>query len=388
MAIAALTVTGLAAASASAQTFGGNVSVTWSIPGVPATGLPDVTFYETIGTDTAQREGTYFAQQFGFTKTADIGYTGLQPRAPLNGAPRLHGVFSSFISGTTSTDANCSDGADGGAGVSCAIDFAGAYGHRYALTVRRIAADTWSGTATDTVTGRSTHIGSYRLPSGSGDLAGGQAGFVEYYDAPAACSELPPVHVVFGAPTSTAGGGLNGQVNDPYEYGACLGQANYQAQLVGTGVEITRGWGAASSLGPLSDGSTYQIRDTSTNQVIDAPAWSTSAGTQIAVWTVNGGANQLWTARAESDGSYAFVNLHSGLCLDDAASSSTAGSAIIQWDCTGGANQKWTFRAASGGYQLINQWSGLAVSPNGTSAGSGLEQQSGPGTTWSFVTTG
>lgn len=45
---------------------------------------------------------------------------GLQPRPDKNGKQRLHAAFSSFIAGTTSKDTQCSDGADGGAGVSCA----------------------------------------------------------------------------------------------------------------------------------------------------------------------------------------------------------------------------------------------------------------------------
>jgi len=386
VAIAALVTIGFGA-SASAQTFGGNVSVTWSIPGAPATGLSDVTFYETIGAETAQQAGTYFAQQFRFTNTTDVGYTGLQPRAPLNGVPRLHGVFSSFISGTTSTDANCTDGADGGAGVSCAADFDGVYGHRYALTVKRIAADTWSGTATDTVTGKSTHIGSYRLPTGSGALYGGQVGFVEYYDAPASCSELPPIHVTFDGPTSTASGGLTGRVSNPYEYGASLGQANYHAAVIGAGVDVARGWGAPATA-PLTDGLVYEFVDTATNQAIDDPAWSTAAGTQQTIWTVNGGQNQQWTAHANSDGSYTLVNRFSGLCLDNAASSTAAGNPIIQWDCTGGTNQDWDLRSVTNGYQLVNRASGLAIAPQGASAGSPLVQQSGSGSTWSVTKAG
>lgn len=227
---------------ASASVGGGNVAVSWSIPGTPASGLTNITFPFTVNPATAHQSGTYFAQQFGFTNAPDVGYTGLQPRADSGGHERLHGVFSSFNAGTTTSDPNCSDGADGGAGVSCAVEFDGVYGHEYALKVVKSGSDTWTGTATDTVTGVSTHIGSYTLPAGSGNLQGSQGGFVEYYAGIPSCAQMPRTDAVFGGPTTTDAGGLGGTSRADYEYSDCVGESGYQAADDGSGTHITRGF--------------------------------------------------------------------------------------------------------------------------------------------------
>jgi hypothetical protein len=36
------------------------------------------------------------------------------------------------------------------------------------------------------------------------------------------------------------------------------------------------------------------------------------------------------------------VNPHSGKCLDDAGSNTTNGTQLVLYTCNGGANQKWT----------------------------------------------
>ena len=222
---------------AHAQTFGGNELLSWSVSSAPAAGLSSVTFPITVAPATARRAGTYFAMQYGFTGQSDVGYTGLQPRPDSQGSGRLRGVFSSFIAGTTSTDPNCTPGADGGPGVSCGLEFNAVYGHTYNMVVRQTGTDTWSGTAVDTTTGQSTHIGSYKLPAGSGNLKPSQSGFVEYYDVPS-CTQQQKYDVTFGAPSS---GSLSGKVAWVKEYGDCLGQGNTTVTTVGTGVRITRG---------------------------------------------------------------------------------------------------------------------------------------------------
>ncbi|KAF8185246.1 hypothetical protein K438DRAFT_1973957 [Mycena galopus ATCC 62051] len=83
------------------------------------TGFEDITFPMTI-VEADHFSGYYFAKQFTFGNSS-IGYTGRRPRPDSGGLSGLHGVFSSFIVGTTTTDPNCKNGADGGAGVSCGI---------------------------------------------------------------------------------------------------------------------------------------------------------------------------------------------------------------------------------------------------------------------------
>jgi hypothetical protein len=210
---------------------------------VPAAGVTNISFPITVEPSTVHHDGTYFADQFNFTNAKDVGYTGLQPRPDLNGHERLHAAFSSFIAGTTSSDSNCSDGADGGAGVSCATEFDGTYGDTYHMVVALTGPDTWTGTAVDTVSGLRHHVGTYTLPAGSGNLAGSQVGFVEYYLSVPSCDRMPKIDVIFGGPTSTDAGGLHGTSTADYEYnGNCLKHADYQASRVGDGAHVTRGF--------------------------------------------------------------------------------------------------------------------------------------------------
>ncbi|WP_369394641.1 hypothetical protein AB5J72_49400 [Streptomyces sp. CG1] len=219
---------------------GGNVSIGWSIPNAPSSGLTNITFPITVNPATAHKDGIYFAQQYGFQHSV-AGYLGLQPRPNSGGSERLRGVFSVFGNDTSTNDPNCSTGADGGSGTSCAVEFNGVYGHPYNVKVAQTGTNTWTGTATDTVTGVSTHIGTYTVPSGSGNLTGSSGGFVEYYLDVPSCSTMDRADGVFGAPTSTDAGGLTGTSKANQEYGACVGQANYQAQQVGNGTHVTRG---------------------------------------------------------------------------------------------------------------------------------------------------
>ena len=160
-------------------------------------------------------------------------------------------------------------------------------------------------------------------------------------------------------------------------------QAGSQAWTFTKAASGTGGGGGGS----LTSGGVYDIGRTGTTQVIDDPNLSTKAATQLIVYTVNGGSNQQWTATANPDGSYTFKNVASGMCMDDTASSRAAGSRIIQWYCTGSPNQAWKLTASGSGFALVNEASGLAVTPGGTSDGSTLTQQAGS-PAWTFTKAG
>ncbi|GIG61636.1 hypothetical protein Lfu02_60080 [Longispora fulva] len=345
----------VADASAAINAYGGNVSVSWSVSGVPSAGLTNITFPITVNPATVHAAGTYFAQQYNFRNNSTGGYTGLQPRANLNGHERLHGVFSSFTNGATSTDPNCHNGADGGAGVSCASDFDAVYGHTYAVTVARTGTDTWTGTATDTVTGASSHIGTYRMPTGSGNLNGSHSGFVEYYSTTTNCAQLPRTDVVFGGPTSTDGN-LTGTTRANYEYGECTGQANFQAGNVGNGVHVTRGWGGTTP----TPGTV--VRNTGSGRCLDDPAGNTNNGTRMAIGDCTGASNQTWTSTSGN------ALTLGGKCLDAYAGGTSPGTAVILWDCHGGTNQQWVFGADGA---IRGTQSGLCLSPSGGATGNG-----------------
>lgn len=327
---------------------GGNVSIGWSIPGAPTSGLSNITFPITVNPATAHADGIYFAQQYGFQHNV-AGYLGLQPRPDSGGSERLHGVFSVFGDGTSSSDPNCHSGADTGSGTSCAVEFDAVYGHAYDITVARTGTDTWTGTARDSVTGASTHIGTYTVPSGSGNLTGSYGGFIEYYLSVPSCSTMARADGVFGAPATTDAGGLTGSSTANYEYGACVGQANYQATQVGAGTHVTRGWLSGGS------GGGNELVSAASGRCLDDPASSTANGTQAEIYDCHGGPNQQWAA-----GSGGTLTTVGGKCLD--AAGTAAGSKVEIWDCNGGANQQWTL---NGDGSLRGTQSGLCLDVTG-----------------------
>lgn len=238
--VAPLLAPAAAGAAEESQPFGGNVSYSWEIPDAPASGMTSLTMPMRIHTDSDHVDGSYVATQYSFTGQDDIGYMGLQPRKDEDGRARLHGVFSSFIAGTTSTSSTCTEGADGGEGVSCAVDFDAVYGRTYDLEVRRTAANTWSGSVIDSVTGKRHLIGEYTLPAGSGKLENSQAGFVEnYWNYSGTCEGIQRIDATVGRPST---GRLTGRADAPKEYGACLDQANYSSSVHDGVVRISRGW--------------------------------------------------------------------------------------------------------------------------------------------------
>ncbi|CAI7613071.1 unnamed protein product [Penicillium bialowiezense] len=208
------------------------VGISWSVSNAPESGLKELTFPMNVGA-APHETGYYFAQQFNFVGQSDVGYTGLQPRKDSGSKSVLHAAFSSFIAGTKSTDENCSDGADGGAGVSCAVD----------IEVNNTVGTTWVGTLVDSVSGSETRIGSYELPSGSQGIKGSQVGFVEYYpwnaQASHECSQLPKTAVTFGKPVAE---GYVGELTKAYEYGDCVGKVDFETHYTDDGVETSVGF--------------------------------------------------------------------------------------------------------------------------------------------------
>ncbi|MFC0041853.1 RICIN domain-containing protein [Actinomadura rayongensis] len=336
---------------ASASVGGGNVSIGWSIPGTPAQGLTNITFPIAANPATDPRGGTFFAQQYNFQHNV-MGYIGLQPRADKNGKQRLDAHFSLFGDGASTTDANCHPGADNGGGVTCATEFDAVYGHTYDLTVTRTATDTWTGTATDTVTGAKTHIGTYKVPAGSGTLTGGQAGFVEYFAGVPSCAEMPRADVTFGGPTSTDAGGLTGTTKAGKEYSDCVGKGDYRAVQVGNGVRLTRGF--------LSTRDTLIYKATAGGRCMDASG--DGDGSAIVAYDCHGNQNQRW--RPQSDRTLRSL----GQCLDVRGASTADGTPIILWPCHGRPNQQWTFKDGA----LIGTGSGKCADVGSGNRGTAL----------------
>lgn len=240
-----------------------NGGVTWSFPDAPeGASLDDISFGMNMN-GSPHQEGFFYAQQYDFFSVTNGPYTGLQPRNDTNGQAIVRAVFSSFEEGTQTTyslcpseiqglegKGCCHDGADGGGGVSCFIEFPGDYTHTYNLRIDRPdAADkrTWRGQVIDATTGVSHEIGIWKLPNETrGIVAAGQNGFVEYYEfnvlhaqnIPLDCTKLPKGAVSFFNPTTLTPGVGPGTVGNANDYGDCAGQSNFASSTLPDGVHI------------------------------------------------------------------------------------------------------------------------------------------------------
>ncbi|MEU0945516.1 RICIN domain-containing protein [Streptomyces canus] len=109
----------------------------------------------------------------------------------------------------------------------------------------------------------------------------------------------------------------------------CNGQSNQQFQFV----PASGGYG--------------ELRAQNSGQDVAVAHSSTTAGTPDIVQQPPGTtANSLWLPVRQSDGSYAFQNRNSGLCLDVYGAGSTAGQQLDQWQCKNapGTNQDFFVR--------------------------------------------
>lgn len=223
----------------------GMVGWSWEMDNAPETGLKDIVFPMAISGSPNEKR-YYYAHQFQFKGVDDVGYAGLQPQENQTDGTAIRGVFSSFIEGTTSDDENCSDGADGGAGVSCGVVFTGDYDHTYHLAVRNTGGTTWSGTLIDVDTGKETHIGEYTIPSGTRGITNGDKnlGFIEDYVGVTECTSVKQGAVQLGDPFTETMPDVSGQIAEPYEYGPCPEKASFKSNRneADDGWEMTIGW--------------------------------------------------------------------------------------------------------------------------------------------------
>lgn len=227
-----------AAALLSAQSWAATPIVRWSTgaPGpVSQLKLP-MTFHSA-----PNASGIYFAY-YTTLESGSRPYAGFQPK-PLgdDGKPRLQAVFSSFHAEATTADTNCQYGADGGPGVSCAVQFAYKYNTTYTIILQRASASATTQLMIGDVFNNSTgsmvaHIGSFRLPIAVGRFKPSDQGFLEPYQT-AGCEQQ--VELTYGLVTGIEEGtkytGSPPTVTDP-ESGSCLSTSS---KVTEDGTQVT-----------------------------------------------------------------------------------------------------------------------------------------------------
>lgn len=129
------------------------------------------------------------------------------------------------------------------------------------------------------------------------------------------------------------GGGGGGHAYVGAQSGKCIDDNN-SSTTNGTQLEIyTCNGGANQSI--VTSGSTLQVE----GKCIDASNNQTANGTVVDIYACNGGANQNWTYSASSG---TIVGAQSGKCITVQGASTANLAKLILYTCNGGANQKWT----------------------------------------------
>ena len=86
----------------------------------------------------------------------------------------------------------------------------------------------------------------------------------------------------------------------------------------------------------------YTITGVGSGKALDIPNVTTWPGTQLELWTPNGGTNQQWQIAPNDNGSYTIESRSDGYRLDVWNNSTTDGGLIDVWPAGNTANQQWT----------------------------------------------
>ncbi|NUP39311.1 MAG: alpha-galactosidase [Streptomyces sp.] len=150
-----------------------------------------------------------------------------------------------------------------------------------------------------------------------------------------------PAHgtVMLRVAGGTTGGGGTSTTGAIHAVGAgkCLEVPN-STTTAGTQVDIWSCSGGANQTWTHTTGNQLTVYSGSTQMCLDAYNNQTAAGTKVEIWSCNGQANQQWLLN--SDGT--ITGVQSGLCLDVTGASTANGALAELWSCNGQSNQKWT----------------------------------------------
>jgi alpha-galactosidase len=113
--------------------------------------------------------------------------------------------------------------------------------------------------------------------------------------------------------------------------------------------------GGSSSTNPSGE-----IHAVGAGKCLDVPNSAQANGTQVDIWTCNGGSNQSWTYTSSRQ-----LTVYGGAkCLDAYNNQATPGTKAEIWDCNSGANQQWQVNANG---TITGVQSGLCLDVTGAS---------------------
>ncbi|MEO7719818.1 MAG: cellulase family glycosylhydrolase [Capsulimonas sp.] len=135
---------------------------------------------------------------------------------------------------------------------------------------------------------------------------------------------------------------------------------------------LTGGLALPPPTNTLIPNGTYTIVGVQSGKALDDPGWSTTNGTQMDIWAVNGGNNQKWTLTNLGNNVVKLINVFSGQALEVNGWSGSDGGVVDQWTSSGQANQQWVVCPFTPGvYNLKNVNSGKVLEVYGASTANG-----------------
>src|SRR3954454_4617219 len=129
--------------------------------------------------------------------------------------------------------------------------------------------------------------------------------------------------------------------------------------------------------GGTSGGGTGAVHAVGAGKCLDVPDSTTTAGTQVEIWSCNGGANQTWTHSASNQ--FTVYSGSSQMCLDAYNNQTTPGTKVEIWSCNGQSNQQWTLNT-NGTITGVQSGLCLGVAGGATADGTLAELQTCNGT--------
>jgi hypothetical protein len=143
--------------------------------------------------------------------------------------------------------------------------------------------------------------------------------------------------VINGAGISPSGGGgsTSGEVH-AVGAGKCLDVPN-ATTTAGTQLQIYSCWGGANQIFTHTASGQLTVTDSGVTSCLDANGKGTTNGTKVIIYSCNGQTNQQWTLNANGT----ITGVQSGLCLDVSGASTADGALVQLWTCNGRSNQQW-----------------------------------------------
>ncbi len=150
-----------------------------------------------------------------------------------------------------------------------------------------------------------------------------------------------PAHgtVMYRVAGGSAGGGGGGTPGEVHAVGAakCLDVPN-SSTTAGTQLDIWTCSGGSNQIWARTSSGQLTVYSGSSQMCLDAYNNQTSPGTKVEIWPCNGQSNQQWNVNANGT----ITGVQSGLCLDVTGASTANGALVELWNCNGQSNQQWS----------------------------------------------